>query len=343
MPHLVAAPDKFRATATASAAADAICAAAVACGWSCTALPMSDGGEGFVEAIGTARRSTPVRGPLGEPVDAAWSLRDDGTAVIESAAAIGRALLPSPHGEDPVVASTFGVGELLVAALAAGATSIVVGCGGSSSTDGGRGCVEALVTSGASVTVPLVAACDVDSVFLDAATIFGPQKGATPEQVTRLTARLRADAEHYLERYGVDVTVVAGAGAAGGLAGGLVALGATVASGARLVAEAVGLAGALGAADAVVTGEGRVDVGTLTGKVVVQVLGTASLPSLVVTGHAEPAAAAALQSLARGPVDLVALDDAVQRQKGTAAAITAAVVGWLSGQDPAQPASRQSR
>jgi glycerate 2-kinase len=341
VPHLVAAPDKFRATATARAAADAIRTGAAACGWGCTSLPMSDGGEGFVEAIGTDPQSTSVRGPLSEPVVATWSLRRDGTAVIESAAAVGRALLLVPHDEEPVDASTYGVGELVVAALASGATSIVVGCGGSSTSDGGRGCVEAIEAAGATITVPLVAACDVDSAFLDAARIFGPQKGATPEQVERLTTRLRRDAEHYLDRYGVDVTVVAGAGAAGGLAGGLVALGATVDSGARLVAEVAGLADALAVADAVVTGEGQVDGGTLAGKVVTQVLGATTLPSLVVTGRAEPEAAAALRT--RKGVAVVELDDALQRAQGTPAAITAAVTAWLTELRPTQPASRQSR
>jgi glycerate 2-kinase len=330
VPHLVAAPDKFRGTATAVEAAEAICAAARAHGWSGAPCPMSDGGEGFVVAMGGERRTTSVRGPLGEPVAAVWSVRDDGSAVLESAGAVGRTLLPRPRGEDPVEASTYGVGELVAAAIAAGATSVVVGCGGTATTDGGRGLVDALEELGVAVSVPLFAACDVDALFSEAARGFGPQKGATPRQVVRLESRLNDVARHYLDRYGVDVTVVRGAGAAGGLAGGLVALGASVVSGAQLVADTVGLAARLVDADAVVTGEGRLDAGTLGGKVVAAVLGAAgALPALVVTGRAERAAARALRASASGPVDVVELGAAEQRERGTAAAIEAAVGRWL--------------
>lgn len=330
MPRLVAAPDKFRGTATALAAAEAICAAALAHGWSGVPCPMSDGGEGFVVAMGGERRATTVRGPLGASVAAVWALRDDGSAVLESASAAGRALLPHPRGEEPVEASTYGVGELLAAAVAEGATSVVVGCGGTSSTDGGRGLIDALDALGVTISVPLVAACDVDARFLDAASGYAPQKGATPAQVARLEARLHDVAGRYLDRFGVDVTVVDGAGAAGGLAGGLVALGATVVSGARLVADAVGLEARLDGADAVVTGEGRLDGGTLEGKVVTAVLVAAgALPALVVTGRAERSAVSALRARAVGPLEVVELDAAAQRAKGTAAAIEAATGRWL--------------
>jgi glycerate kinase len=330
VPHLVAAPDKFRATATARAAAAAMCGAAASSGWTADPCPMSDGGEGFVDVLGGAVRTTTVRGPLGHPVAARWALRDDGTAILESAAAVGRALLSAPKGEDPVTASTEGVGELLAAALAEGATSIVVGCGGTASTDGGRGCVEVLEGRGLRLEVPLVVACDVDAGFLDAARRFGPQKGATPEQVARLGARLDDLAARYHERYGVDVTAVRGAGAAGGLAGGLVALGGTVVSGARLVADELHLARRLAAADAVVTGEGRLDEGTLSGKVVAVVLDAAgATPALVVAGRVDRGAARALRAGAPVAFDVVELDDAVQRRDGTPAAIAGAVAGWL--------------
>jgi glycerate 2-kinase len=334
VPRLVAAPDKFRGTATATDVTAAICAAARAHRWSCAPCPMSDGGEGFVAAMGGERRTTTVRGPLGAPVDAVWALRDDGAAILESASAAGRALLPHPRGEETVAASTYGVGELVGAALAAGATSVIVGCGGTAATDGGRGLVEALedlgAALGAALAAPLVAASDVDALFLDAARSFGPQKGATPRQVVRLESRLRDVARHYLDHYGIDVTTVRGAGAAGGLAGGLVALGATVVSGAQLVADAVGLTSRLAEADAVVTGEGRLDAGTLEGKVVTAVLTAAgSLPTLVVTGRAEPAAVGALHARATGPVDVVELDGADQRAHGTTTAIETVVRRWL--------------
>jgi glycerate 2-kinase len=330
VPRLVAAPDKFRGTATATDVTAAICAAARAHGWSCAPCPMSDGGEGFVAVMGGDRRTTTVHGPLGAPVEAVWALRDDGAAILESASAAGRALLPRPRGEDPVVASTYGVGELVGAAIDAGAATVIVGCGGTASTDGGRGLVEALEDLGVAVAAPLLAACDVDAFFLDAARGFGPQKGATARQVVRLESRLHDVARHYLEVYDIDVTTVRGAGAGGGLAGGLVALGAAVVSGAELVADAIGLTSQLAVADAVVTGEGRLDVGTLAGKVVTAVLGAAgSLPALVVTGHAEPAAVGALHAGAAGPVAVVELDGASQRAHGTTSAVEAVVSTWL--------------
>jgi glycerate 2-kinase len=331
VPHLVAAPDKFRGTATAIDVTAAICSAARAHHWTCAPCPMSDGGEGFVVAMGGDRRTTTVRGPLGAPVEAVWAFRDDGAAILESASAAGRALLPRPRGEDPVMASTYGVGELVGAALAAGATSVVVGCGGTATTDGGRGLVDALEDLGVAVSAPLVAACDVDVRFLDAAQGFGPQKGATPSQVVRLESRLHDVAAHLLDHYGVDVTTVRGAGAAGGLAGGLVALGATVVSGAQLVADAVGLASRLAEADAVVTGEGRLDAGTLEGKVVTAVLDAAGeLPTLVVTGRADPQAVNALSDGATRRPDVVELDAALQRAHGTTTAVEAVVGHWLA-------------
>jgi glycerate 2-kinase len=307
---------------------------------------MSDGGEGFVEAMGGERRTTTVRGPLGAPVQAQWSLRDDGSAIVESAAAAGRALIPRPRGEDPISASTYGVGELVAAAIDAGATTVIVGCGGSATTDGGRGLVDALEALGIAGGPPLVAACDVEARFLDAARGFGPQKGASPRQVVRLESRLHDVARHYLDRFGVDVTVVPGAGAAGGLAGGLVALGATVVSGARLVADAVGLAARLADADAVVTGEGRLDAGTLEGKVVTAVLAVArGLPTLVVAGRAETAAVTALRARDAGAagVDVVELDNATQRAHGTASAIESAVGRWLDAAAAQPTGSRQAR
>ena len=326
MPCLVAAPDKFRGTASAHEAADAVARAAVARGWGADARPMSDGGEGFLDALGGEVRTATVRGPLGAPVVARWILRVDGTALLESAEAVGRARLPAPAGDDPVRASTHGVGELVATALRAKATSIVVGCGGTSTTDGGEGCVEALVAAGMTVDVPLLVACDVDVTFTSAASGFGPQKGATPDQVRELEARLHELAARYLERFGVDVTEVRGAGAAGGLAGGLVALGGTVVGGAAYVAGAIGLDAVLEGADLVVTGEGRLDDQTLAGKVVATVLALRpAMPGLVVAGHADAAAAAALAAHREGTVAVVELDERVQGRDGTIGAITSAV------------------
>jgi glycerate kinase len=195
--------------------------------------------------------------------------------VIEMSKAAGRALVPHPEHEEPVDADTTGVGQLLLAARDGGARRIVVGCGGSATTDGGWGAFATVMADAPPDTVParalagveLVVACDVTTPFLDAATVFGPQKGATDEQVARLSARLAEVAARYRTRAGVDVTSVPGAGAAGGLAGGLVALGARIEPGFDLVARIVHLAGRLGHADLVITGEGHVDPPSFAGKV----------------------------------------------------------------------------
>jgi glycerate kinase len=327
---LVAAPDKLRGTATARQAAAAIEAAASASGFECARRPMADGGEGFLDVLGAETRVAQVHGPLGERVAARWSLLEDGTALIESAEAAGRPLLADPHGDEPMLASSYGVGELLTAALEAGATKIVVGCGGTATSDGGRGCVEALDAAGVAIEVPLVAACDVDVALAGAAWTFAAQKGASPAQVRLIAARLEENAAWYAARFGVQVADVPGAGAGGGLGGALIALGASVISGAQFVAEHVGLALALSGADLVVTAEGTVDVGTLAGKVVDVVLAARpDLPALVIAGRLDPRVAAALRDRREGAVDVVELSGALQRRIGTAAAITQSVVRYL--------------
>jgi glycerate kinase len=269
VPHLVAAPDKFRGTASAAEAAAAIAQAAHDAGWTADEVPMSDGGEGLLDALGGHPHFTTVAGPLGEPVGAEWRMLDaDGpTAVVEMSQAAGRALLPHPRGDDPVRADTTGVGQLLLAARDAGARRIVIGCGGSGTTDGGRGAVDAVGSAKALQGVELVVACDVTTAFTDAATVFGPQKGATPAQVELLTRRLRDVAALYRDEMGIDVTTVPGAGAAGGLGGGLLVLGARLEPGFDLVAGLVGLPARLERADLVVTGEGHLDPPSFEGKV----------------------------------------------------------------------------
>jgi glycerate 2-kinase len=342
VPRLVAAPDKLRGTATAREAADAIAEGARRAGWAADRVALSDGGEGLLDVLGGEHRTMRVTGPLGVPVDARWSLLEDGTAVVESAEAAGRALVPAPRGDDPVRASTYGVGELLVAALAAGPRRVLVGCGGSATTDGGEGCLAAVTAAGIVFDVPVVVACDVDTAFLDAPPVFGPQKGATPDQVRALTERLSALAAEYRRRFGVDVTEVRGAGAAGGLAGGLVALGATAAPGAALVAGRVALDARLEGADLVVTAEGRVDRGTLGGKVVAEVLARrGDLPALVLAGSIDAVAAEALAARRTGPVRWRTLDGAHQARAGTPAALADAVAAALADGDYAS--SRQPR
>lgn len=289
MPHLVAAPDKFKGTATAAEVAAAVCAGAHGAGWSAEAVPMADGGEGTLDALGGANRWTTVTGPLGPPVEAGWRLDGD-EAIVEMARASGLTLAGGRGRNDPIRATTRGTGELLAAAAAAGARRVVVAVGGSATTDGGLGCLRALggrLPDGVAVEV----AVDVDVPFLAAASMFGPQKGATPAQVARLERRLGRLATIYRHRFGVDVHSLPGAGAAGGLAGGLAAAGATLCRGFDLVADRVGLAGRIDGADLVVTGEGRYDHQSRHGKVVDGVgraAARAGVAHVVVAGEVEP-------------------------------------------------------
>jgi glycerate kinase len=181
--HVVAAPDKFKGTATASEVAGAIGRAAVAAGWTADEAPMADGGEGTVEALGGANRTTIVAGPLGDPVAAPWRLAR-GTAIIEMSAASGLDLVGGGEGNDPISASTYGTGELISAALEAGARRIIVGVGGSATTDGGLGALRAMYPLQRFRGVELVVACDVRTTFVAAATVFAGQKGASPAQVS---------------------------------------------------------------------------------------------------------------------------------------------------------------
>jgi glycerate kinase len=276
--RLLAAPDKFRGTLTAREAAAAIAAGAKRAGWTAVELPLADGGEGTLDVLGGGNRRTIVTGPLGDPVEAAWRLEADGTALIEAAQACGLTLAGGPERNDPLRATSRGVGELIGAAVAAGADRIVVTVGGVASTDGGAGATEAVPHP---LFVPLEVACDVDARFLDAADVFALQKGATPEQVWILRERLAK----------LVVPDLRGAGAAGGLAGGLAAIGARLLPGFDLVADRVGFDEHLAEADLVVTGEGLVDATSGTGKVVGRVLErarTAGIDALVVAGDVLP-------------------------------------------------------
>lgn len=265
-PRLLAAPDKFRGTASATEIATAIARAAVASGWSAEAVPVSDGGEGLLDCFGGANRHTGVRGPLGATVRAPWRL-DRGWAVIEMAAASGLRLVGGVN--DPLAATTTGTGELVAAAIEAGASHILVGAGGSAATDGGLGAVEVLRRYGpldGSRGYQVDVATDVSIPFLDTAELFGPQKGADPDQVVELTSRLRTLATRYQAEFGIEVAALRGSGAAGGLAGGLAALGACLRPGIDLVADVLDLRARIGAADLVVTGEGLLDRSTFLGK-----------------------------------------------------------------------------
>jgi glycerate kinase len=286
--QLVAAPDKFRGTATAAQVATAVAHAAERAGWSCDRAPVADGGEGTLEALGGSVRRTTVTGPLGVPVGAEWRMQDGGTAVVEMARASGLALVGGPEGNDPLRASTRGTGELMAAALDAGAARLIVGVGGSATTDGGLAALTAL-NPGRRLrgAIEVLVACDVTTRFVDAAEVFSPQKGATPAQVALLRRRLERLAEVYVRDYGVDVRDLPGSGAAGGLAGGLAAAGAQLVPGFDLVAEALDLGERIAGADLVVTGEGHLDAESFTGKAVggvIDLATEAAVPVLVVAG-----------------------------------------------------------
>ena len=289
----MAAPDKFRGTATATEVAGAVGEAAEGAGWACDRAPVADGGEGTLEVLVPAHptgrnvRHTTVRGPLGDPVEAEWRIDGD-LAVVETARASGLALVGGAEGNDPLRASTAGTGELLAAALDAGFRRVIVAVGGSASTDGGLAALTALTPARRLRGMEVVVACDVTTRFVEAADVFAPQKGATPAQVALLRRRLERLAQVYVRDYGVDVRGIPGSGAAGGLAGGLAAAGATLVPGFDVVADALGLAERVAGADLVVTGEGLLDAESFAGKAVggvVELAAEAGVPVLVVAGE----------------------------------------------------------
>ncbi len=228
---------------------------------------MADGGEGLLDVLGGANRTDTVTGPLGEPVEASWRL-SRGTAIIEMARASGLVLAGGAEGNDPMQATTSGTGQLIDAALTAGAKRIIVGLGGSATTDGGLGALEAIRSPVRLRGVDLLVACDVTTAFTDAARIFGPQKGATPKQVEMLTRRLQQLRQRFQQDYDIDVDEIPGSGAAGGIAGALAALGGQLVPGFELVADELDLYDAIDGADLVITGEGRLDEQSFAGKVV---------------------------------------------------------------------------
>jgi glycerate kinase len=228
------------------------------------ALPVADGGEGTAETIGGEAREARVSDPLGRPVTAPWVVRGDGTAVVDSAAALGLPLVPLRE-RDPLRASSAGLGELLQAVLAEDPREVVVGVGGTATVDGGAGLRAVLPRWPAGV--PLRVACDVRSPLLDAARVFGPQKGASPEQVEELARRLAADTA--LQPY----AELPGAGAGGGLGAALASLGGELVEGAQLVLDLIGFDERARSVDLVVTGEGTVDETTFVGKAPGAVLG----------------------------------------------------------------------
>jgi len=240
--------------------------------------------EILVDAMGGETRAAPAHDPLGRPLEARYGLvREGSTAIVEVAAASGLGLVDEPE-RDPERASSAGTGELIAAAIGGGARRILVAAGGSATSDGGRGAIDALQSAGGTGDAELEVLCDTSVPFERAAEVFAPQKGASPEQVERLTSRLVAEAGA-LPR---DPRGRAMTGAAGGLSGGLWAtFGAHLVPGAVFVLGVLGFDDRLDRADAVITGEGQLDAQSLEGKLVGQLARRcreAGLPLHVITG-----------------------------------------------------------
>jgi glycerate kinase len=264
---VLVAPDSFKGTFSAAEVAAAVAAGLRAGGREAVELPIADGGEGTMDALGGEIRTARVSDPLGRPVEARFALTDGGrVGVVETAEASGLRLVAEDE-RDAYAASTRGTGELIAAAAEAGARSVLLAVGGSATTDGGAGALEALNEAGADV--PITVLCDVRTSWENAPRIFGPQKGATDHAtVKRLEKRLDALASRApRDPRGVPMT-----GCAGGLSGGLWAFrGAKLVPGAAFVLDAIGFDELMRAARFVVTGEGRLDAQTLEGKACAEV------------------------------------------------------------------------
>jgi len=279
--RILVAPDSFKGTLSAGEVIAALAGPLRRSGFEVDGVPLADGGEGTAEALlaasGGRLVELEVHDPLGRPLTSWYALLGDGTAVVETAAASGLGLVAESE-RDPERATTRGTGELIVAASGY-ASTILVGVGGSATTDGGRGAVDAIAAAGGIGDARIACLCDVRIPWELAARTFAPQKGADAAAVARLSARL----EHYATELPRDPTGLPLTGAAGGLAGGLwAACGAELVDGARFVAERVGLDARMRDALAVVTGEGRLDATTLEGKAVGEVTRRAALTGVPV-------------------------------------------------------------
>jgi glycerate kinase len=250
----LACPASLKGVLTAAVAAAALAEGLRSAGTDAVELPVADGGEGTGEALWLARggewREADVHDAFDAPRRARWLVLPEGTAVVESAAAVPL----DPSRLDPLAASSRGFGELVRAALDNGAKGLVLGLGGTATMDAGAGFLEVA----AELPVPAIAACDVTATLLDAPRLFGPQKGAGPDEVAELERRFETRAELVLLQHRLF------SGAAGGLGAALASLGAELVGGAKYVLDAVGFDAS--AFDLVVTGEGRVDATTALGK-----------------------------------------------------------------------------
>lgn len=322
---IIFAPDSFKESISAVEAAQIMAASAarVLPGSEMIQLPLSDGGEGFISvltgALGGSIKEVRVKGPAGKPINSYWGLlADNTTAVIEVAAASGFTQV-SKNEMNPLITTTFGVGELIREALNHGCSKIIIGAGGSATNDGGSGAVEALgvkfldkfkksiALGGGSLDqlaeiditkldprinkAEVIVACDVNNPLTGpqgASYIFAPQKGSSPVQVKELERCLKHYAAVIVKQTGKEVEQLPGSGAAGGLGAGLAAfLNARLTSGIELVMDLLGFNHFLNSADLLVTGEGRLDEQSTLGKVPVGVAHRArrsGVPVVVMAG-----------------------------------------------------------
>ena len=377
--RVVIAPDKFKGSLTALEAAEAMARglSRVDPSAEIDRVPMADGGEGTVAALvaatGGLYRTVTVTGPLGDPVVASFGLLGDGrTAVLEMASASGLWLVP-PALRDPLRATTRGTGQLLLAALEAGARRVIVGIGGSATNDGGAGLGQALGfrlldTHGRELepgggeldrlariertdqvavlgSAAIAVACDVTNPLCGprgASAVYGPQKGATPEMVERLDRNLGHFADIVARDLDVAVRDIPGSGAAGGLGGGLVAFaGGRLEGGVNLVIDAVNLRERLHAADLCLTGEGALDGQSAFGKTAVGVARLAHslrCPTLAIAGSIGPGAEAVLEQGVDAYFSIcpgpVHIDEAIERASELLENATAqAVRAFLAGRN----------
>ena len=320
-PTILVSPTAFKGTFSPRQVADAIVSGVRRAlpGAVVLSCPAADGGDGLLDAVlpaGSLRERVPVTGPLGAPVSAELGWLDPETAIFESASACGLALL-KPDERDPLRATTRGVGELVFEAVDRGARTVIVGLGGSATVDGGTGAARGLgwtfqdwegaplpegggalfnlttMRGGWGLEAQLIALTDVTTPLVgerSAAPVFGPQKGATAEQVRLLAAGLERLATLWAQQGRPDLATLPGGGAAGGLGAGLVFFAkASLVPGAEWVLERIGFDAALAKADLVITGEGTFDRTSLAGKAAGEVLRRAQAAKkrvAIVAGHA---------------------------------------------------------
>ncbi len=294
------APDSFKGTFDATEVAAALARGVRAAGHDADECPVADGGEGTLDALAVPLAAelheAEVSDPLGRPITARFGLTAPRSAsaargvqrvaIVETAAASGLGLVAGAE-RDAIAADTFGTGQLIAAAIDAGAELVYLGVGGSATTDGGGGAVRAIEGAGGLRGAEIVVLCDVRTPFEQAARVFAPQKGADPDAVTRLTKRLNATARRYpRDPRGIPMT-----GAAGGLSGGLwAAFGAELVAGAGFILDRIDFDRRMRAARAVITGEGKLDEQSLAGKVVSEVATRArqsGVPCHAVAGRVE--------------------------------------------------------